>query len=351
MTAIDWKKAKLAAACESPGTLYAVAHDALRQMIYAAGSQWTMFRVDLAAKDLKAEPVWTNHDNFVSGIVIHQDVVISVGYDRRIVWTKTDDGKTLRQVEGAHDGWIRDVALIGDGSKLATVGDDMLVKMWATESGKLLKTFDGHLRKTPQGFSTALYALAVSPDGNVLASGDRIGAICLWDKISGKLLRKVEATDFYTYDPVKRSRSIGGIRSMCFAPDGKRLVISGIGQVTNVDGFVGPQRVELWDWNAGQRVFAGQDNHQAVLNEVAVHSQTGAIVAAGGGDGGGILSVWDPNGLKLIHKVKPKGHIQQFLFAGNGEQLIAAGADGVQVWDLTGTAPDPEPAEKPKVSK
>lgn len=348
MTAVNWMKIKLAAACETPETLYGLAHDEQHRVLYAAGSQWTMYRVDLAAKELKAESAWTNHENFVSGIVFHRDVVVSVGYDRQIIWTKTADAKELRKVSDAHDGWVRDIVLIGDGSRFATVGDDMLVKVWAMDSGQLLKTFDGHARRTPQNFSTALYALAVSPDGQVLASGDRLGVVCLWKLESGKLLRKLKAADFYTYDPVKRSRSIGGIRSLCFTPDGKRLAISGIGPVTNVDGFVGPQRVELWDWHSGKRAFVGQDKHQAVLNIVTVHQQTGAIVAAGGGDGGGVLSVWDANGLKLIHKVKPKGHIQHFQFSGNGEQLFAAGAGGVQVWDLTGTAPDPKPKAAPK---
>ena len=124
-------------------------------------------------------------------------------------------------------------------------------------TGDLVRTFAGHEPKTPEGFATAIYAIAASPDGKYLASGDRIGDVCLFEIETGKLLTRLAAPEFYTYDRQKRDRSIGGIRALRFLPDG-RLAIGGLGPVSNVDGFVGPARFEIWDWQAGKMLHRGQ---------------------------------------------------------------------------------------------
>ena len=63
------------------------------------------------------------------------------------------------------------------------------------------------------------------------------------------------------------------------------LALAGIGQITNVDGFVGPSRLEVWDWQTGKRAASLQDSHQAVLNDVLWSSDGRKLTAAGGGDG------------------------------------------------------------------
>ncbi|MCA9069842.1 MAG: hypothetical protein KDA84_13005 [Planctomycetaceae bacterium] len=222
--------------------------------------------------------------------------------------------------------------VVPDGQQLASVGDDLLVKLWEAGTGKLIRTFDGHAKQTPEGYATALYALAVSPDGKVLASGDRVGVVCLWETDTGKLLGQLKAPTFYTYDARTRVRSIGGIRSLSFSPDGSTLAIGGIGKVTNVDGFVGPCRVELWDWQAEKHLATGQDKHQAILNDLTFHPDEPYLITAGGGDSGGLLAFWDPKKAQLKHKVKPKGHIQRLILDTPGQRILTAGADGFQVW-------------------
>ena len=212
----------------------------------------------------------------------------------------------------------------------------MLVKLWDAESGELIRTMSGHASQTPEGYSTALYAVAVSPDGRTLASGDRTGETVLWDVESGRELHRLKAPAFYTFDAQKRGRAIGGIRSLCFSPDGTRLALGGIGAVTNVDGFVGPCRVEMWDWQAGKRVFVGQDRHKAVLNHIAFHPSEPWIIGAGGGDGGGALAFWDLQQEKAAHVAKPPGHLQCFAFDAETPRLFAAGFGGFQIWSFDG---------------
>src|SRR4030095_17036469 len=100
--------------------------------------------------------------NYVSALAWLDGVVISAGFDRRLVWTKAETGEQLRELT-AHDGWVRDLIVVPAG-KLATAGDDMLVKLWDASTGELIRALAGHARQTPEGFATAIYALAASPD-------------------------------------------------------------------------------------------------------------------------------------------------------------------------------------------
>lgn len=327
--AFDPKKLKHTATLETPGALFALCRN--ERVVYGAGTDAAVYRVDLDAKKPKPEKLWTHHENYVSSLAWIDGVVVSGGFDRRLVWTAAKAGKRIRLIKDAHDGWVRDVVSFPDGKKIASVGDDMRVKLWDAKTGRLLRTFEGHEKQTPQGYATALYALAVSPEGKTLASGDRIGEVCLWDVETGKLLQRLKAPGFYTYDPVKRVRSIGGIRSLCFSPDGKRLAISGIGQVTNVDGFVGPCRVEIWDWRNAKHTFTGQDSHKAVLNHVAFDATGKWLIAGGGGDSGGILAVWDGKAKQPVQKSKPKGHLHRFSLMPDG-RIVTAGYGGFQIW-------------------
>lgn len=332
MPSFDPAKAKLAASYEVPGILYALCWDAERSLVYGAGADKSVYRVDLNAEKPAVEKCWKSHTNYVSALAYREEEVVSGSYDGRIIWTNAETRKPVRNVL-AHAGWIRDLVVSPNGRQLASVGDDMLVKLWDAKSGKLLRTFNGHPKQSPQGYSTALYAVTVSPDGKVLASGDRVGLVCLWNAETGELLGQLKAPTFYTYDSRTRVRSIGGIRSLCFSPDGSTLAIGGIGKVTNVDGFVGPCRVELWNWQSKKLLSTGQDKHKAIFNAMAFHPDKPCLITGGGGDGGGLLAFWDSKNAKLKHKAKPKGHIQRLILDTQKQRLLAAGFNGFQIWN------------------
>ena len=323
---------QLVASFERPGILFAMCYDRAAGTLYGAGTDGAVYSVDLDAEEPAATNKWEHHDNYVSSLVWVNGTIVSGGFDRRLIWTDAESGERCRVIDSAHDGWVRDLAVFPDKERFVSVGDDMLVKIWDRRTGKLLDALAAHDKQTPQGFSTALYTVAVSPDGMTIATGDRIGRVCLWNAESGQLIRRLSAPTFYTYDDVKRARSLGGIRSVAFSADGSRLAVAGIGPVTNVDGFVGPCRIEVWDWQSDKRVFTGQDQHKAVLNHVSFHPTEPWVFGAGGGDDGGVVAFWDQSEEVSQHKTKHAGHIQRFIWESAGERLFTVGSGGFHVY-------------------
>lgn len=331
--AFDPKAVKLLATHETAGALFAVSLDESRRTLYGAGMDGAIYTVDLSASKPTAVKRWAVHDNYISSLVLRQGQLVSAGFDRRLVWTDLDTGKQIRSIV-AHAGWVRKLVLTSDGTRLVTVGDDMLVKVWNAATGKLIGSLAGHDQRTPQGYLSALYAAAVSPDGRYAASGDRAGFIRVWDLQTMKSVTEFRAVELYTFDAVKRARAIGGARGLAFSSDGSRLAVSGIGPVTNVDGFVGPCRVELWDWKASHRLSVGENKHQAILNHVAFGPTSSWLTVAGGGDGGGALVFWDSASTSTPHVAKPKGHLHAFVLDAEGKHLYTVGHGGFQVWQL-----------------
>lgn len=320
---------KLQSEAAVPGALAALAADSGNGHYYGGGTDGAIYDVDPATMKPVAARRWLCHDNYVAALAVVGNTLLSAGYDRRVVWTELSTGRKLRAVV-AHDGWIRQIAPLASGLAFATAGDDMRVKLWDVTSGDLIRAFEGHSKETPEGYATALYSLAVSPDGSTLAAGDRSGVVLLWDVESGRTLGRLDASAFYTFDAEKRARAIGGVRSLAFSPDGRELAMGGIGRVTNVDGFVGPCRIEVWDWRGGQRKFFAEDKHQAVFNDLAFHPTAPWLIAGGGGDGGGLLAFWDLSGKRLGHKLGVKGHLQRVRWNTSGTQIAAAGFGGFQ---------------------
>lgn len=351
---IDAKLARLIHTAEAPGILYGSCFDATTGNYYAGGADGYVYCLNARPAEPfsekgKAEQKWRHHDNYVASLVWHDGIVISAGYDRRIVWTRGDSGEKVREIV-AHDGWVRKLTLIPNQQRIASIGDDLLLKVWDLATGELVHRCEKHATQTPEGFSNALYTLAASHDGKFVASADRCGQVCIWDVATGQLQQQFRAETFYTYDAEKRARSIGGIRSLCFLPDGQ-LVLGGIGQVSNVDGFVGPCRLEVWNWQEAKRIAIGTDKHQAIFNHVEYLPEHKLLIAAGGGDGGPLLAfwsstLWEQKTEAPVSKAKPKCHIQHFAFDAVTQQMLAVGHNGLQVWSFT-----PAPAKTDEAKK
>ncbi|HEV3118620.1 MAG TPA: WD40 repeat domain-containing protein [Gemmataceae bacterium] len=346
---VDPAKCKSRVAYNVPGTFYALAADGAHGRLYAGGDDYAIHVFDLSNHKNEVSLPWKQHDSYVSGLVFLPQAsnpqVVSASYDGRLIWWNPATGKAVRTL-AAHATWIRGLALTADRRMLLSAGDDMVVKAWDATSGRLLRTFSGHAQRTPQGHVTALYAVSASPDGKYVAAGDRIGTVCVWELETAKLVQRFEVPVLYTYDPVQRKRSIGGIRALAFSPDGALLAAGGIGQVGNVDGLAGPAHVELWNWRKPQRCCAlGAQGHKALVNCLQFHPSHPWLLGAGGGSDNGLLAFWNlaaiapsmPEKKEIVsgQRIKADGHIHAFRLSAAGDELYAAGYRKLEVWKLS----------------
>ena len=72
-----------------------------------------------------------------------------------------------------HHGSVQAACFLNDLTKVVTCNGDGQVKVWDINSGEVLHRFTGH--KAP------VSSLALSPDGDYLASGSEDGAVKIWD--------------------------------------------------------------------------------------------------------------------------------------------------------------------------
>jgi WD40 repeat protein len=191
----------------------------------------------------------------------------------------------------------------------------------------------GHEERTPTNFGSMLYCCAFSNDGTKLATGDRVGRVVIWNVANGERLSTLEVPSLYTWDGRQRIRSIGGVRSLAFSPDGVQLAVGGVGQIENVDGLGGPSRVEIHDWARRQRVAEFTGQQQGIVNKLAWHPQNQWLCGIGGGNNGFIFFRNTQNNT-MIHQMNLPMHTHDSVFSENWETLYHVGHQKIVVQEM-----------------
>ncbi len=302
--------------------------------VFLGCSDFKVYEADLAQPKPDFKEIGA-HNSYVTGVALHGTTLLSCSYDGRVIWWDTEKKAQIRAVD-AHQKWIRRIIISPDGKRAASVADDMVCKVWDVASGKMVYELRGHQVKTPHHFPSMLYASAFSADSKLLATGDKVGHIVLWDLASGKEVTTLEAPVMYTWDPVARRHSIGGIRSLAFSPDGTQLAVGGMGKVGNIDHLEGKTRVEVFDWQKGQQthLFAG-DKFNGLVNQLRFHPQGEWLLGAGGA-GDGFLLFYDLKSKKTLRQEKAPMHIHDVALNEEGNTLYTAGHNKIVVFDLKG---------------
>jgi WD40 repeat protein len=334
MATADPGKLKITLQLSRPDVLFAVARVPGTRRLFLGSSDFKVHELDLA----QAKPVprmLAGHKSYVTGLALAGKNLVSGSYDGRLIWWDTDK-MAQRHAAEAHAKWIRRVVATPDGNVVASVADDMVCRLWDAATGKMVRELRGHQEKTPHHYPSMLYACAASPDSRYLATGDKVGRIVIWEVATGKQVATLEAPVMYTWDPVQRRHSIGGIRSLAFSPDGKLLAVGGMGKVNNIDHLDGKARVEVFDWRQGRRTheFPG-DRFNGLVEQLHFHPQGNWLLGAGGA-GDGFLMFFNLKDKKVIRQEKVPMNVHDFALNETADTIFAAGHGRLSVLEMKG---------------
>ncbi len=221
-----------------------------------------------------------------------------------------DQEPILRIETGMHVAPIRSIAVDAQCRIAATGSDDKTVRLWSMPDGRLIRT-----PRLPigDGLGGRVNAVAVSPDGRLVAAGgrdahyaaDQKHSVYLFDSGSGVSLRRLGGFDSY-------------ITQLTFSPDASRLAVG-----------LGGGGIRVIDVATGDELMADRD-YSAKSFGVAFGSD-GALYATGLD---GFLRRYDAT-FKRTAKVKtPGGKLPFSVAVDPGGRRVAVGYDDAFKVDL-----------------
>jgi WD40 repeat protein len=200
-------------------------------------------------------------------------MIATGGWDNMIRVIDAVTGKPLFAVKDTS--YIDDVEWSADGKYLASGSLSNLVKIIDVSNWKELFSLSGH--------KNTVHQVAWSPDGKFLASSSADSTICVWDALSGRMLKIL---DNRAYNPTIK-----------WSPDGSHLASGG-------DGLV-----RIWDsmkWDV--KTFNAYSDHSDV-RIVGWSADGKQLLTYGSYDGE--ITLWDIAQEKKIHTMQI-GYLEAF---------------------------------------
>jgi len=175
------------------------------------------------------------------------------------VWD-VESGRQVAFLRG-HSSAVNAVAVTPDGSRIITGSGDHTIKIWDAKSGAEQRTLTGH--------DNSIQALTVTGDGTRLISGSYDGTARVWDIDTGRQLAVLKG-------------HIAEITSVAVSPDGRYIVTgSGSGDEELYGGL--DHTARIWDANTGAELMVLR-GHTDMIKSVTV-SPDGKKYVTGSGDG------------------------------------------------------------------
>jgi WD40 repeat protein len=304
----------------------------------------------------------------------------------RILLNALDELTIVRRF--VHDNGVNSVAFHPDGDKLLS-GADGILTLWDAKTGEQIRTFTGH--------KSLIFSIAVSPDGEWIASGDIDGKIIVWELETGEIIYRLNdhasgvpslqfsqdgrllvsgswdasiiVWEMATGEKIQTLRGHDfDVRRVDFLPDGKRLISVAL-----------DKKIIVWDIETGDKQHIYSDDRYDISAStlspdgqsiVTADYMTGVVqireVETGevietftfqdayiGGmayspDGQHLLLydmnsdylfIWDMNARQIVHRLNEHySYINQFLFSPDGRYILTGSHDRMMIlWDVNNT--------------
>jgi WD40 repeat protein len=222
----------------------------------------------------------------------------------------------------AHTELVHAVAVSPDGKLLATAGFDNLVKLWDINPDGTLKE-----KKVLTGHTAPVYAVAFHPtDPKILASASQDKTGKVWDITDGKVKFDLKGhTDI--------------VDTIAYSPDGKSLATASADKT-----------VRLWNPADGKEL-KNLGAHDGSVYTVAFSPDSKLLASAGSGKDN-LVKIWDVKGQKELTQLK--GHEQpvtSVVFSGNEEVVTTSMDRTIRVWTTKGAKTEPKESKDKKEAK
>jgi WD40 repeat protein/predicted Ser/Thr protein kinase len=198
----------------------------------------------------------------------------------------------------AHRSWVNALAISPNGQILASGSEDTTIRILNFQTGELLQSIPAH--------SGPVNALAISPNGQILASGSADRTIRFWNLSDGVRLRTIPGHQ-------------DAVNAIAWSPNG-RLIASGSSDRT----------IQIWDAITGTRIRKLQGHENAVLS--VAFSADSHLLASGSRDN--TVIVWDlKTGQQKYQLTGDISWVRSVAIAPDG-QLLATSGKNLNVWNL-----------------
>ncbi|NEU74417.1 protein kinase [Hassallia byssoidea VB512170] len=204
-----------------------------------------------------------------------------------------------------HTSMVQAIAISPDGQLIASGSNDNNIKLWQLTTGKLLRNFNRWF----SGHSSMVDSLAFSPDGKLLASGSWDDTIKLWQVNTGKQISTFTGHSNW-------------VNSVAFSPEGQMLA-SGSADHT----------IKLWQIKTGRQIST-LTGHLDLVGSVAF-SQDGEILASGSADY--TIKLWQVHtGREICTFASHFFYVNSVAFSPDGQLLASGSADNtIKFWQVS----------------
>jgi WD40 repeat protein len=288
-------------------------------------------------KELKTFGGQAGHQNLVLSAAFSPDgrMFASGAADNTAkLWTTPGDGAAPEPAPGgpakslAHPNLVDAVAFDPTGTQLATACHDGTVRLWDVAKGQQLRQINAHTTPAP----AAVYCLAWTPDGKQVISGSFDHSLKLWDASTGTVVRELKG--YKDKESEKGHRD--GVFSVAVSPDGQVLASGGNDRAIKTWNLADGSVVRDWI-NPNLKVAPGAAPaaHPGWVYSVRFTPDGKSLVSAGSAPRNqGFLAVWDAADGRLLHGEElPLGAIYSVAVSPDSKLLaLACGprARGVQ---------------------